>query len=192
MVDSGCTAHGFIDRAYAAFLPVTVKPTLKPHKLYLADGKVSDMITEYVLIPICTGQHQETALFFLTNLAKSTPLILGLPWLQRHNPYVDWTAMTLTFLSLTLLPNQLLALDSQVSTRQNNPQIEGTTTGHSAFSLSPSHTSLQGPLRGGRGGGSFLPSALPKRPDMCVQSVREYRARWKYTSGPPLATVLHR
>lgn len=55
------------------------------------------MITEYVLVPVRTGQHEETALLFLTKLADATPVILGLPWLQRHNPSVDWTAMTLTF-----------------------------------------------------------------------------------------------
>src|ERR1700727_2186219 len=45
------------------------------------------------------GHHQELALFFVTNLARDNPLILGVPWLQTHNPDIDWPAMRLLFSS---------------------------------------------------------------------------------------------
>ena len=43
--------------------------------------------------------HEELCFFFLTNLSDNNPLILGLPWLQTHNPDIDWLSMTLAFTS---------------------------------------------------------------------------------------------
>jgi hypothetical protein len=43
------------------------------------------------------GGHEENCLFFVTRLSPDTPLIFGLPWLQRHNPTIDWAEMSLTF-----------------------------------------------------------------------------------------------
>jgi len=42
------------------------------------------------------GQHSEIITLFVTHLGHY-PLILGLPWLQQHNPDVDWPSKTLTF-----------------------------------------------------------------------------------------------
>jgi hypothetical protein len=46
-----------------------------------------------------TGHHQELYFFYLTNLGKDSPLILGVPWLQLHNPSIDWPALKLIFSS---------------------------------------------------------------------------------------------
>ena len=45
------------------------------------------------------GHHQEPCFFYLTDLGKDSPLILGVPWLQLHNPSIDWPALKLTFTS---------------------------------------------------------------------------------------------
>lgn len=42
------------------------------------------------------GNHEETCLFFVTNLLGSTPIILGLPWLRRHQPSTDWFTISFT------------------------------------------------------------------------------------------------
>ncbi len=45
------------------------------------------------------GNHTETCVFFVTTLAADNPIILGLPWLQRHNPTINWRSMSMTFQS---------------------------------------------------------------------------------------------
>ena len=45
------------------------------------------------------GHHQEPCFFYLTDLGKDSPLILGVSWLQLHNPSIDWPALKLTFTS---------------------------------------------------------------------------------------------
>jgi transposase InsO family protein len=52
-----------------------------------------------VVAPIAIGSHRELALFFVTRLSPDNPVIFGLPWLQRHNPNIDWAQMSLTFSS---------------------------------------------------------------------------------------------
>ena len=99
LVDSGCSGRGFIDRSFTQNNNLQTFPTPSRRPLLLADGKPSDTISEYVLIPCQIENHQELGLFFVANLAPDTPLIFGLPWLRRHNPVIDWATLTLTFAS---------------------------------------------------------------------------------------------
>ena len=99
LVDSGCSARAFADRKLVQSLGITTTPTPTPRSLLLANGKVADSITEYFVAPIAIGLHEELCLFFVTNLSPDTPIILGLPWLQRHNPTIDWSRMSLIFTS---------------------------------------------------------------------------------------------
>jgi hypothetical protein len=99
LVDSGCSARGFIDRTFTKNNNLHTFPTPSRRPLLLADGKPADTISEYTLIPCQIGNHRELGLFFIANLARDTPLIFGLPWLRRHNPMIDWAALTLTFSS---------------------------------------------------------------------------------------------
>ncbi|EAQ88892.1 hypothetical protein CHGG_05511 [Chaetomium globosum CBS 148.51] len=64
------------------FSPVTVPSTSAPRDMRPARS---------------THQPQTPALFFVTDLSPETPVILGLPWLQRHNPAIDWASLSVTF-----------------------------------------------------------------------------------------------
>jgi hypothetical protein len=97
LVDSGCSGRAFIDKLLVRTRGIQTHHLPYPRNLLLADGKVADRITEYVLAPTQIGHHLEPGLFFVTTLSKDTPVILGLPWLQRHNPQIDWTGMELFF-----------------------------------------------------------------------------------------------
>ena len=46
----------------------------------------------------CLGSHTETLQFDVTRLAHF-PMVLGYPWLQRHNPSIDWQEGALRFTS---------------------------------------------------------------------------------------------
>ena len=40
---------------------------------------------------LLAGNHREQIAFHVT-LSSHAPLVLGLPWLQKHNPVIDWAA----------------------------------------------------------------------------------------------------
>ena len=97
LVDSGCSGRAFISKKFVQYHRLPTQPTPHPRTLLLADGRTADEIIEYTILPVSIGNHYEYCLFFITNLADETPIIFGLPWLKRHNPYINWAAMSLTF-----------------------------------------------------------------------------------------------
>ena len=99
LIDSGCSARAFADRDTVSRYNIEILPLPRPRALLLVDGKPADTITHYFTSPIAMGDHWELCLFFLTTLSKNTPLIFGLPWLQRHNPSINWSQMSIAFTS---------------------------------------------------------------------------------------------
>jgi hypothetical protein len=97
LIDSGCSARAFADRNTIAEHNIKTTPLPRARALLLADGKPADTIKDYFIAPVAMGSHTELYLFFVTTLSKKTPLIFRLPWLQRHNPSIDWTQMTMVF-----------------------------------------------------------------------------------------------
>jgi hypothetical protein len=81
LIDCGCTANGYADRLFVRKHNIRTYHLPKPKRLLLADGETSDTITEYFVSPLATGHYQELCFFYLTNLGKDIPLILGVPWL---------------------------------------------------------------------------------------------------------------
>ena len=99
LVDCGCSARAFADRSFIKSQNITTQPTPSKRALLLADGKPAGTISEYFIARMSIGLHRKLCLFFVTDLSPDTPIILGLPWLQRHNPSIDWSKMSLTFIS---------------------------------------------------------------------------------------------
>ena len=97
LVDSVCSRWAFISCKLITQYGIITQCMPSPCTLLLADGKVADIITEYAILPVSIGCHNEYCLFFITNLADDTPVIFGLPWLKWHNPYINWMNMSLTF-----------------------------------------------------------------------------------------------
>lgn len=97
LVDSGCTGMAFVDFAFATRnrLPMTKMGRKRP--LYLADGVLSSWIEFEITTELVIGDHREMITFFVTSLAQDNPVILGLPWLRKHNPRVDWANLQLEF-----------------------------------------------------------------------------------------------
>ncbi|KAI1007441.1 hypothetical protein K3495_g780 [Podosphaera aphanis] len=99
LIDCGCTAFGFIDRNIALRYNLSTKKLPRPREVYLADGKTKDQITECIIIPMTIGSHEEISFFYVTQLGPDNPLILGIPWLQLHDPLIKWPNMKLLFCS---------------------------------------------------------------------------------------------
>lgn len=87
LIDTGCSGFAFIDETFARqqnfpFLP------LKTHRtLHVIDGRSisSGKVTHACQVQLIINSHQEISTFFITKLG-SYPLVLGIPWLQLHDP----------------------------------------------------------------------------------------------------------
>lgn len=90
LIDSGAEQN-FIDSELAKQLYVTVESL--PHALRvtaLSGQRLPDIthITEPLTLTL-SGNHSEEISFFVFH-STQTPLVLGHPWLQQHNPTINW------------------------------------------------------------------------------------------------------
>ncbi len=70
----------------------------------LGSGRIQ-FTTEY--LTLLTGAlHTETIRLFVFQ-SPQTPLILGLPWLEKHNPYISWSERQISQWSEFCLQNCL-------------------------------------------------------------------------------------
>src|ERR1700712_4863064 len=69
-----------------------------PREIYLADGKQSAMgpVTHMTRVPMDISSHRELAIFQVANL-QNHEVILGMPWLRKHNPTIDWNNKRIRF-----------------------------------------------------------------------------------------------
>ncbi len=97
MIDSGAT-EDFIDQGLCDKYEIPTRETKKPREVYLADGQPSDIgpITHTAETTMTIGSHQEYATFQAANL-EHHEAILGIPWLRKHNPRINWANGQITF-----------------------------------------------------------------------------------------------
>ena len=71
-----------------------------PIKVRNVDGTYNEngAITERCLIPFRIKDKTMTEWFYITTIGDQD-LILGLPWLEKHNPIINWKEKTLEFRS---------------------------------------------------------------------------------------------
>lgn len=98
LVDSGASAHGFVDTKFAQKHNLELLQLPRPRTLKVFDGResVSGKITNLAKVKLEINGHSEVILLFVTKLA-SFDLVLGLPWLQYHNPTIQWRDQILKF-----------------------------------------------------------------------------------------------
>lgn len=46
---------------------------------------------------IKSGEHREQLTFFVVDIDNIADIILGIPWLEKHNPQIDWIERLITF-----------------------------------------------------------------------------------------------
>src|SRR5258706_10547607 len=99
MIDSGATAM-FIDQEFCNVHHLPLQKKVKPQSVYVVDGEPirSGPITHECQIPVSIGRHHETVTFQVTTLGQH-PMILGLPWLKKHNPEIEWSTHQVMFKS---------------------------------------------------------------------------------------------
>lgn len=90
LIDSGAE-QSLIDSDLVQQLGLKTEPL--PHALRvtaLSGQRLPDIthITESLILTL-SSNHSEEICFFVFK-ATRTPLVLGHPWLQRHNPHINW------------------------------------------------------------------------------------------------------
>ena len=97
LLDSGAGGI-FLDQNYARKLKVKETTLDKPIIARNVDGTPNKRgtVKSYVNLQFKIGDKQFKERFYITGLGKQK-MILGLPWLKKHNPSVDWKSGTLTW-----------------------------------------------------------------------------------------------
>ncbi len=82
--------------------PLVLKP------FCLANRLLSGFLTHYFIAIIIIGYYTESMLFYIIKLLPFIPVILGVPWLKKHNLKLDFPALELKFSSNYCAYNCLL------------------------------------------------------------------------------------
>ena len=90
MIDCGATAL-FLDFTFVIRHRIQTRPLKHPIGLYNIDGSANTagQITHFARLCLTVDGHQEWTDFLVTNLGGEA-VILGLPWLRKVNPTIDW------------------------------------------------------------------------------------------------------
>jgi transposase InsO family protein len=96
MVDSGANRN-YASRDLGQRLRKYQRKREMPYSLSMANGNTSRPVdTELHDVPMTIGEHEERITLDLTDL-KKYDAVLGMAWLHRHNPTIDWRSRTLEF-----------------------------------------------------------------------------------------------
>lgn len=96
LIDTGASGFAFISERICNQLKLIPSILKSPLALVGFEGKSGAQITKTLTFSLAVGRHREKITAFVTPNMKYD-LVLGLPWLEEHNPYVNWTENTITF-----------------------------------------------------------------------------------------------
>ena len=90
MIDSGATAL-FINRRFVEKHKIFKHPLAHPIGVNNIDGTANKAgrMTHFARLKLTVGQRTEPTEFLITDLGPED-IILGLPWLKKVNPDIDW------------------------------------------------------------------------------------------------------
>jgi hypothetical protein len=109
LVDCGCTGLSFMNKALTHQHNFPCHQLKNPKTVEVIDGPPisSGDIMEYVEIQCTIGDHHETLTTYLTSLGHY-PLILGIPWLKKHDVTINFTKNDIQFFSPSCLPHRTM------------------------------------------------------------------------------------
>ena len=100
LVDSGAS-HAYVSKAFVAAhaLSTVSKDEARSVRLVvtLADGTVNSSDGFIESAPVRISSYSDKLDFAVTELSSAYDAILGIAWLRRHNPVIDWKAGTIKF-----------------------------------------------------------------------------------------------
>jgi hypothetical protein len=106
LVDCGATGYAFIDENFASHHKLSLDLLNQPRALEVIDGRpiASGNITHITKLRLEINQHHENLPLFVTRLGHY-PIVLGIPWLKRHDPSIRFASNQITFDSEFCLNN---------------------------------------------------------------------------------------
>ena len=96
LVDTGASGFAFASKSLCDRLNLSPNPLSSAIALVGFEEKRKSFITQKVSIRLSLSNHVEILSAYVIDTCKYE-LILGLPWLEKHKPYVDWKDHTITF-----------------------------------------------------------------------------------------------
>lgn len=95
LIDSGAEGQ-FLDSTFVDIHQIPTKPLRRPIQVLNVDGTPNSEgeISRFAWRFITIGEELIPVYFLVTSLGRETA-ILGLPWLRRINPKIDWEKRTL-------------------------------------------------------------------------------------------------
>ncbi|KAI5116943.1 hypothetical protein M0805_001499 [Coniferiporia weirii] len=101
LIDSGAEGK-FIDTKFVIKHRIPTRPLQQLIQVRNVDRTPNQhgTITQFTWRLIKIGGRSITTTFLVTSLGKED-VILGLPWLKRHNPAINWTAGTISINKVT-------------------------------------------------------------------------------------------
>lgn len=84
-----------------------IEPLAVPMYMKLMDGSRGPDITGRILLNYVIGRHVFQEWFLVTSLDPRFPIVLGLSFLTKHNPDVDWQTRSLRSLRAIPVPGQI-------------------------------------------------------------------------------------
>jgi hypothetical protein len=109
LVDCGCTGLSFMNEALARQHNCPHYQLKNPKTVEVIDGRPisSGDIMEYVEIQCTIGDHHEILTAYLTSV-RHYPLILGIPWLKKHNITINFAKNDIQFSSPSCLHHRTM------------------------------------------------------------------------------------
>lgn len=92
----GLTDGDFIDKDFVSQANIPTVLLEEPREVSAINGNLLVRVIHMTspLSQMLSGNHQETLRLFMISSPQS-PVVLGLPWLKRHNPNIDWTTASI-------------------------------------------------------------------------------------------------
>jgi hypothetical protein len=122
MLDSGATGN-FISPRVVTNLNLGTKVKAEPYTLTVVNGEPID--GEEGMVEVATrkmffempGGHIEQLAFDVTTIGRHD-IILGMPWIRKHNPSIDWKKDTISFDKCTIGRCAQMQRDHRASPKQ--------------------------------------------------------------------------
>ena len=102
LVDSGASGN-YISRQLYDTLGTGRRRKQQPYQLVIANGQTELVCHKTQPMEIVTRHHAERIHLDIVKLATQD-IYLGMPWLKKHNPVVNWKTGVLTFRNCMLRP----------------------------------------------------------------------------------------
>ena len=130
-----CGASGdFVSSRFIAQHALSTLPASSSRAVKLADGSIHSSAHVLAAAPLTISSLSDSLTLTVLPLA-GYDAILGMPWLKRHNPHIDWRSQAVTLPSLAA--RQAAVLHALTHTDMYTPTHVPNTESHHVNTLSP-------------------------------------------------------